>query len=106
LPGDDILIGGYTTYDSSPAALDAIMREWTRSDLDALGSLASYNARIEHLMNGNGLNGAYVLESASGQRTVYDDSLADVLTGGDGIDWFLGNPMQDTLTNVPPERVS
>src|SRR5207249_4294427 len=30
--GEDILIGGTTDYDANPAALQAIVREWTRPE--------------------------------------------------------------------------
>jgi hypothetical protein len=103
---DDILIGGYTAYDSNPTALDAVMREWMRTDLDVLGPQESYKARIDHLMSGGGLNGAYVLKSSKGQGTVLDDGLADMLTGGDGLDWFFGDKKQDIIAKVPPEKVS
>jgi len=103
---DDILIGGYTAYDSNATALDAIMKEWTRTDLDVLGPQESYKTRIDHLMSGSGLNGAYVLKSSKGQGTVFDDGFADVLTGGDGLDWFFGDKKVDSIWNVPPEKVS
>jgi Ca2+-binding RTX toxin-like protein len=102
---DDIVIGGYTAYDVNPTALDAIMREWTRTDLDVLGPQQSYKARIDHLQSG-GLNGAYVLKSSKGNGTVFNDGFADVLTGGDGLDWFFGDKKQDAIANVPSEKVS
>jgi Ca2+-binding RTX toxin-like protein len=39
---DDLLIGGTMAYDATFAALDAIMAEWTRMDLD-------YASRVAHL---------------------------------------------------------
>src|SRR5262245_25400322 len=81
---EDILIAGYTSYDAPTAAnqqaLDAIMREWKRTDAD-------YATRISHLQNGGGLNGGYVFNST----TVFDDAFADSLTGNQGRDWFLLN---------------
>jgi Ca2+-binding RTX toxin-like protein len=103
---DDILIGGTTAYDANPTALDAIMKEWTRTDLDVLGPPGSYRARIDHLQSGGGLNGAYVLKSSKGNGTVFNDGLADVLTGGEGLDWFFGDKKQDSIATVPPEKVS
>jgi|GEM_PF-2455227 len=76
--GDDILIGGTTNCDNDPTALRTIMAEWT-----ATRSLAT---RIDHLSNGRGLNGAYVLRLG---QTVCDDRGCDVLLGGSGSDWFL-----------------
>jgi hypothetical protein len=40
--GDDVLMGGTTDHDANPAALDALMAEWSRTDLD-------YRSRIDHL---------------------------------------------------------
>src|SRR5262249_39933570 len=103
---DDIVIGGYTAYDTNPTALDALMDEWTRTDLDVLGPQESYRTRINHLLSGSGLNGDYVLKSSNGRGTVFDDGFADVLTGGEGLDWFFGDKKQDTIGAVPPEKVS
>jgi Ca2+-binding RTX toxin-like protein len=112
--GEDILIGGYTAYDTKsvngalvPAvdldALHAVMREWSRTDLDSPADpLAGYGARVSHLMNGGAgaLNGAYLLRSSGGAKaTVFDDPFADTLTGGDGIDWFFANKKVDALTD-------
>lgn len=69
--GDDILIGGTTAWDANAAALNAIVREWTRTDAD-------YNTRIADLRT------AGLLTST----TVFDDGAADSLTGGSGMDWF------------------
>jgi hypothetical protein len=77
----DILIGGYTSYDSNVTALAYIMAEWDRTDV-------TYFTRVKHL-NGSlrgGLNGSYFLKSG----TISDDgSVADVLNGGAGLDWFF-----------------
>src|SRR5207249_3588377 len=66
--GDDILIAGYTKYDTQLgnngtishnidlAAFDAIMKEWTRTD-----AAATYQQRIDDLMNGVGPNALYKL---------------------------------------------
>jgi hypothetical protein len=32
-------------------------------------------------------------------RTVHDDLVADVSTGGAGLDWFWANLAQDTITD-------
>jgi titin len=83
---DDILISGFTSYDAPTAAnqvaLDAIMKEWKRTDAD-------YATRISHLQNGGvgALNDGYRLNTS----TVFDDAFVDSLTGGQGKDWFLLN---------------
>jgi Ca2+-binding RTX toxin-like protein len=80
--GDDILIGGTTSYANGSlnlAALSAIMQEWTRTDAD-------YATRVSHLLSGGGLNDPYLLNAS----TVSDDAGAiDQLFGEGDTDWFL-----------------
>jgi Ca2+-binding RTX toxin-like protein len=82
--GEDILIGGSTAYDTDAVALRAIMDEWLRTDL-------SYEERVDHLMNGGGLNGPYLLNSS----TVSGNGGGNTLKGESGRDWFFGNLMRD-----------
>src|SRR5262249_54232815 len=72
---DDILIGGTTSYDANPAALDALMAEWRRTD-------QTYAQRHTHLRLGGGLNGTTLLNT-----TTVHDAGTDTLTGGTGLDW-------------------
>jgi fibronectin-binding autotransporter adhesin len=81
---DDILIAGLTAYDNNAFALDAIMNEWTRTD-------KSYDERVDHLRNGGGLNGSFVLAADGPNKSVFDDGAADTLTGSSGLDWFFAN---------------
>jgi hypothetical protein len=79
---DDIVIGGTTSFDSfrtaHNASLAAMLAEWQSGN--------SYGLRIAHLRGTTpgGLNGASFLKST----TVFDDVVADTLTGGAGRDWF------------------
>ena len=79
-----LVFGGTTAYYNEStgvvdwAALNAIMAEWT-------STTTSYSDRINHLMNGGGLNGSVVLNTT----TVSDNGNVDTLTGGAGLDWFL-----------------
>jgi Ca2+-binding RTX toxin-like protein len=84
---DDILIGGRTVFDVNLAALQAIQKEWARPDAD-------YPTRVGHLKGtlAGGLNGTTVLNSAS----VFDDALADLITGGSGLDWFFATALDST----------
>jgi ELWxxDGT repeat protein len=91
---DDILIAGSTAFDADPAALAAVLAEWTRTDAD-------FQTRVGHLMNGGGLNGAVCINAT----TVSDDNAYDVLTGSSGTDWFLFNRdndgvVQDKVTDL------
>jgi hypothetical protein len=78
--GDNILIGGTTQRDTDPIALTAIMAEWTRPD-------ATYGERVDHLLNGGGMNGAY-LRNAS---TVTGNGAGNTLLGGSGLNLYFGN---------------
>jgi hypothetical protein len=73
--GNAILIGGYTIYDepnaSNFAALDAVM-----------ASLASGGASAPSQLN---------------STTVHDDGFVDELNGGEGLDWFFANLVQDDI---------
>jgi Ca2+-binding RTX toxin-like protein len=82
----DLLIGGSTIYDLNAQALDAILAEWRRTDED-------YPTRIANLRAGVG-QGAYHLVLGD---TVLDDTAADLLTGGAGMDWFWAMLPQDTV---------
>ncbi len=106
--GDDLLIDGTTQFTEpglNPTALLALMTEWTRTDLDSLGALDSYKARLDHLKNGTGVNGpSYVLKEKGSAASVFDDGWADVLTGGDGYDGFFADKQQDLTDSVGPEK--
>jgi hypothetical protein len=82
--GDDILIGARTSYDTPTtaniAALVAIQEEWLTSQ--------NYNRRTGHVAGtlAGGANGSAVFNST----TVFDDGVADLLSGAQGQDWFFG----------------
>ena len=96
---DDLEIGGATAYDANVAALDAILNEWASS--------STYAIRINNLLIGGGLSGGTCGRLGAG-RTVFDDGVADTLTGGTGLDWFfqgIGDAITD-LNTGGPETVS
>jgi hypothetical protein len=73
---EDILIGGTTSL--TPAAITAVMSEWT--------SNKAYADRVTHLRTGTGgANGSTKLDTMS----VQNDSAADTLSGDSGLDWFF-----------------
>jgi autotransporter-associated beta strand protein len=78
--GEDLLIGGSTRHDDHIAALDAILAEWGRTDLNR-------RERQEHLRGGEpgGLNGPYLLDDDS----LIDDGAFDLLIGNRKRDWLL-----------------
>lgn len=84
--GEEILIGGTTSYDSKPAALAVVMREWT--------STCSFAERWGNLETGitDPVAGFIQLlrkTSVNRKGTVLDDKATDVLFGGLGSDWFF-----------------
>ena len=81
---DDVLIGGTYVEQTNIEALDALMNEWTRGDLE-------YAERVAHLEGGGGLNGGFLLNDS----TVFDDGLKDKLKGNEGLDWFLADDDDD-----------
>ncbi|NUQ63575.1 MAG: hypothetical protein HUU20_13955 [Pirellulales bacterium] len=84
---DDILIAGRTSHDTNPAALDAIMDEWTRTGADA-----TYEQRIALALA--------LLNSG----TVWSDGDVDILTGSAGLDWFwFDEPDRDRATDLRDE---
>jgi Ca2+-binding RTX toxin-like protein len=99
---DDILVGGFATYGNeithavNHSALDAIMAEWTRTDL-------TYAARVAHLLGttGGGINGSNLLNSSS----VFGDATIDLLFGDASLDWFLTN-LEDDVNSVGGEIVT
>jgi hypothetical protein len=83
--GENVLIGGSTQWDSDTTALAAIMAEWTRTDL-------AYADRVDHLLNGGGLNGSYVLTAS----TVTGNGGGNTLLGGSGLNLYYGDLNLDT----------
>jgi Ca2+-binding RTX toxin-like protein len=90
---DDILIAGSTAHDANPAALMAILAEWTGN--------GTYNERVAHLTStsatGGGLNGSVrlIVDAGAVGQSVFNDSDIDTLTGSAGQDWFLANRIAD-----------
>jgi hypothetical protein len=74
-PDGDILIAGTTSYDGNAPALYAIMDEWTNA-------AETYATRVDHILNGGGLNGGFTLNVAN----VFDDGDSDELKPGTGLD--------------------
>ncbi len=56
----------------------------SRTDLD-------YAARVDHLVKGDGRNGAFVLNAT----TLFDDNAKDKMKGKKGLDWFLADDDDD-----------
>jgi uncharacterized delta-60 repeat protein len=96
---DDILIAGYTLFDSDQTALSAIMAEWTSTrdyaartaNITGIGSGPTFDARE---------NATYYLTTEGSAPTVRDDSAKDTMTGSDGQDWFFANLAEGVLDKI------
>ncbi len=90
--GDDVVIGDSLTYYSEAtqqldrASIDAVMLEWSRTDLP-------YADRIANLRLGRGLNGTRRLNST----TIPTDDLPDQLQGDLDLDWFWSSATDGVL---------
>ena len=99
--GGDILIAGYTDYDSSSIAhdlaLDSILAEWQSAN--------SYATRISHIKHGGGLNGSNELDWGV---TVHDNSIANAnkLTGSGSGNWFFANRRHTHTNKKPGEQLN
>ncbi len=82
--GEDILIGGWTDYDNDAAAIDAIMTEWSRTDI-------GYDTRVANLQSG--ANGVPALNAT----TVHSNGKANKLTGGTERDLFFASLASELL---------
>jgi hypothetical protein len=70
--GEDILIGGPTAFDGSAAALALIKAEWVRPDT----LTSTYKTRVDHLINGGGLNGTVRLNATTAQADGARDAVS------------------------------
>jgi Ca2+-binding RTX toxin-like protein len=82
----DLLIAGTTAFDGNPAALAAILAEWTEARVNA-----DRMANLKGTGSGPRANGNYFLQASDSGATVFDDVAVDVLTGAAGIDWYFAN---------------
>jgi Ca2+-binding RTX toxin-like protein len=85
----DLLIAGTTAYDENPAALFAILNEWSSPR-----TLATRSTELR-AGSGNLLQGTGVRLVAN--ETVFDDGDVDTLMGGGDSDWFLFDTSRDKV---------
>jgi hypothetical protein len=90
--GEEVFIGGTTSYDAKAKTLDAVMREWT--------STRSFQERCDKLEAGfqdtiAGWTRLKRKEKAFPKGTVLDDGARDTLLRSLGDDWFLAFPSDD-----------
>ena len=94
--GQEILIGGTTSYDTNAAALAALMQEW------ASGPDDSFVDRCTRLESGIPFGKKRI--SLKANSTVLNDKTADTLFGGLGYDWFFGFAKDDVRDRGPDDR--
>jgi hypothetical protein len=82
--GEDILVGGTTAFDAGADALAALAKEWDRTDLP-------YARRVQHILNGGGLNG----DTALYQGSFTSNGAVNTLLGKGGLDLFFGFHTRD-----------
>jgi Ca2+-binding RTX toxin-like protein len=99
--GDDLLIAGFTEFDANPAALAAILAEWT-APREAEVRVA--NLRGEG--SGPRLNGDYFLKTNGPDAALFQDVEQDDMTGGAGRDWFIANLIGDGIKDNVTDLLS
>jgi hypothetical protein len=94
--GSDILIGGNTIYNSNLKALEAILTEWSRSDI-------GYQQKVTDLLGPTSVagskNNGYFLNSG----TVASNHQHNTLTGAantNALDWFFANLATDSVLGM------
>ena len=89
--GDDILVGGRSSFDSQGVSLEtlqALLSEWT--------STRTFAQRVANLRRGTGPFLNAIARIAPG-ISVFDDDVADLLTGSAGSDWLLAKFSVDVI---------
>lgn len=97
-PSDDLLIAGFTTFDTNAAALCAILDEWSSQrdyEFRVQNLRGTPNPEFEHRHNRD----FYLVVQGTGQ-TVFDDGAADHLNGRGGRDWFFVNPTDTSFADI------
>jgi hypothetical protein len=75
------------------------MREWTSGH--------DYATRVDNLRGAGSedrLNGDIFLKTDGPEATVFDDAVRDLLTGSEGLDWFIFNATEDKATDLKDEE--
>ncbi len=88
--GEDIVITGSTIHDDHLTSLRSLSAEWSSPTPSAIRV-----ANIRGTGSGTGLNGPTRLNASS----VIDDSVADLVLGGNDIDWLFGSLGMDLFAD-------
>jgi hypothetical protein len=96
--GEAVLVGDHYLLDTDLNALNALMAEWARTDEGTAADPTGYLARVNHLVNGGGKNGAAVLKPFV--TVVPDSGPPQKLITGAGLDFVFF----DAFDIVPPKK--
>ncbi len=96
---DTLMIAGSTGYDLQDAALEAILDEWDRTDLN-------FSQRVADLENGTGRNGSDVLTLATVRSNDRANSITSNASGQSWIfartsDTIFGRKLTDRVVTLP-----
>jgi Ca2+-binding RTX toxin-like protein len=99
--GEDLLLGARYVYERDFTALDFLVSEWTSASI--------FTDRVGHLQGiiPGGIHNGFTLT----RSTVKEDSVSDILVGGNGRDWYLRNSLglpsifRDTITESNVDSV-
>lgn len=96
---EDIVIGSTTRYDDAIASLAQLLTTWN--------STATYTTRIAQLQNTAAAQFLKSIVQITDNATVYDDYVADAVSGGAGADFFV-RPGDATLPTIDttPDRLA
>jgi hypothetical protein len=91
------MVGGDVTFASDASALNALAKQWFRTD-------QTFAPRVNQLRGAisGTLSGSTLLNSS----TVVDDGNVDTLTGGNGRDWFIYGPGDGVKDMTKPTDVA
>jgi PKD repeat protein len=110
----DILVAGYSRFDADPAALGAILSEWTSArsygqrTANVMGRDVIVNG-VRYVFAGSRNNGNTFLAPDGADATVFDDGNIDILTGNAAQDLFLFNSdcaVPDVLTGLAANELA
>jgi hypothetical protein len=87
--GFNLLIGGITSYDTTPAALQALQVYWDNPNVTTLDGL------VNPLKKGVTVNGQFLVFN---KTTVQNDNTPDSVVGGSAPNWFIADN-DDTINN-------
>jgi Ca2+-binding RTX toxin-like protein len=84
--GEAVMIGAHCVFETNLVALNKLMAEWSHTYV--ANPILDYRIRVNHLMNGGGLNDPFRLN----QSTVFPQPGVTTLITGGGLDFLFTDP--------------